>query len=56
VKTIDRFELEHLGYFCVDLASKQGNLIFKSIVTHKEAAEKTKTTAKNDCSLISFMS
>ena len=46
VKTFDRFQFERVGYFCVDLDSKPGNLIFNSIVTLKEAADKKKTAAK----------
>jgi len=45
-KTFDRFQFERVGYFCVDIDSKPGNLIFNSIVTLKEAADKKKTAAK----------
>ncbi len=43
LKPFDRFQFERVGYFCVDMDSKPGNIIINSIVNLKEAAEKKKT-------------
>lgn len=39
-KVFDRFQFERVGYFCVDLDSKNGNFIFNSIVALKESSAK----------------
>lgn len=41
-KHFDRFQFERVGYYCCDIDSRPGSLVFNSIVSLKESAAKKK--------------
>ena len=43
--TGERYQFERLGYFCADLTSTPGTLVFNRVVTLKDTWEEAKQTA-----------